>query len=104
MRVEVSQVPLAEVDADLLAVGLFEDAELPGELAGAPGAADAKGTYKRLALLHPERPGRALAVGLGKRDELEPERARVAAALAAGTAMSVNRARIAWGVPDGSRP
>ena len=34
-------------------------------------------------MLHPEQPARVLVVGLGKREELDAERARVAAALAA---------------------
>ena len=78
-----ARVELPEVDADLAVVGLFEGEELPAELAAAPGAADAKGAFKKLALLHPERPGRVLVVGLGKREEMDAERARVAAALAA---------------------
>ena len=36
MKVSVSQIELAAVDADLLAVGLCEGEELPAELASAP--------------------------------------------------------------------
>ena len=82
----------AEVDSDLLAVLIFDGDELPEPLAGAPGSEDVKGGYRKPTLLHPEQPGRALVVGLGDRDEFEPERARVAAAIAARTAGSHGRA------------
>ena len=92
--------PLAEIESDLLAVMLFEGEELPEPLAGAPGAADAKGGYRKTALLYPESPGRALVVGLGDRDEFEPERARVAAALAAKQASSLQASSLALAAPD----
>jgi leucyl aminopeptidase len=98
--VEVRQIELPEVDADLLVVGLFEDGELPAELAGAPGAADAKGEFEKLSQLYPERPGRALVVGLGKRAECDPERLRVAAALAAKEAGRLEARRLAWLPPE----
>ncbi|HEU5143300.1 MAG TPA: leucyl aminopeptidase [Solirubrobacterales bacterium] len=100
MRVEVRQEAPEQVDADLLVLGLFEEEELPQALSDAPGASDAKGGYKKLSVLHPERPGRALVVGLGKRDEMEPERARVAAALAAKEAGRLDSGEIVWAVPD----
>jgi leucyl aminopeptidase len=99
MKVEVRQVEIPAVEADLLAVGLHENEELPAELAGAPGAADAKGGFKRLALLHPDRPGRVIVVGLGRRDEMDAERARVAAALAAQEAGKLDAASLAWLFP-----
>jgi leucyl aminopeptidase len=102
MKVEVRQAEIPEVDADLAVLGLFEDEELPAELAAAPGAADAKGAFKKLALLHPERPGRALVVGLGKREEMDAERARVAAALAAREAAGLEASTIAWALPESS--
>ena len=102
MKVEVRQVEIPEVDADLAVLGLFEDEELPVELAAAPGAADAKGAFKKLALLHPERPGRALVVGLGKREEMDAERARVAAALAAREAAGLEASTLAWALPESS--
>ena len=99
MRVSVSQVEIPAVDADLLAVGLCEGGELPGELSSAPGAADAKGGFKKLATLHPEGLARVLVVGLGKREELDAERARVAAALAAKEAGKLSATSIAWALP-----
>jgi leucyl aminopeptidase len=100
VRVAVIETPLVEVEADLLAVMLFEDEDLPEPLAGAPGADDAKGGYRKTALVHPESPARALVVGLGERDEFEPERARVAAAIAAKQASSLQADSLALAPPD----
>ena len=100
MRVEVEDKPLSEVDADLLAVPIFDGDELPEPLAGKPGSEDAKGAYKKTTLLHPERPRRALVVGLGDRDDFDPERARVAGAIAARTAGSLEAASLALAAPE----
>src|ERR671910_2581603 len=101
MRVEVTDTPLREADAGLSCVGLFEGEELPGEMAEVAGAGDAKPEYKKLTLLRPERPERVLVVGLGSRDEFEPERARVAAGLACREAANLGATTIAWVLPDG---
>ncbi len=100
MKTDVRQIEIAAVDADLLVAGLYEGEELPAELAAAPGAADAGGSFEKLSLLHPERPGRALVVGLGKREECDPERFRIAAALAAKEAEKLEAASLAWLLPD----
>ena len=99
MEVAVLQVEIPEVEADLVAVGLYEGEELPQPLRGAAGASDAKGGFKKLSLLHPERPARVLAVGLGKRGEFDAERARVAAALAAKEATKLEARSLAWALP-----
>jgi leucyl aminopeptidase len=98
--VDVSQSEIAEVGADLLLAGLYEGEELPAGLAGTPGAGEAKGSFETLSLLHPERPGRALVVGLGKREEADPERLRVAAAVAAKEAQRLEAASFAWALPE----
>jgi leucyl aminopeptidase len=100
VQITVKDVELGEAGADLLVVGLFDGEALPEPLRDAAGATDAKGSYKKLSLLHPKQPARALVVGLGKRDELEPERARVAAALAAQEAARLEATSIAWAVPS----
>jgi leucyl aminopeptidase len=100
MRVEVSQAQLSAVDADLVAVGLREGEALPDELAAAPGAADARGGFKKLALLHPDTPERVLVVGLGKVEDVDTERLRVAAALAAKEARRLEARSLAWQLPD----
>jgi leucyl aminopeptidase len=104
VRAEVSEIGVAEVEADLLAVGLFEDGELPAELAAVPGASDAGGRAKKLTMLRPERPARVLAVGLGKREDFDAEAARVAAALVAQEAQSLEARSLAWLLPDGDGP
>jgi leucyl aminopeptidase len=80
-------------------LGLFEGENLPEPFAAAPGSADVRSGYKKLAILRPERPERVLVVGLGAKDEFEPERARVAAALAAREAATYEVREIAWSLP-----
>ncbi len=99
MKVDVADKPLADSGADLTVVGLFDGAGLPAELDGAPGAADAKDGFKKTATLYPEKPGRVLAIGLGKRGDWEPERARVAAAIATRAAKGFEAGSIAWVLP-----
>jgi leucyl aminopeptidase len=103
MNVSVRQIEISDLDAELLVVGLHEGEELPGALASAAGAADARPGFKKLALLHPERPPRALVVGLGRRDEMDAERARAAAALAAREAGRLEATSLAWLLPDSDR-
>jgi leucyl aminopeptidase len=100
MRVEVSQQPSQQIEADLVVAGLFEGDDLPPDLAVAPGAGHAKADFKKLSVLHPDEPWRGLVVGLGKKDEFEPERARVAAALVAQEAVKLEAASLVWLLPD----
>jgi leucyl aminopeptidase len=106
MKVEVRETGLGEAPADLLLVGLFEGEPIAPELADARGASEAGAKFKQLSLIHPERPGRALIVGLGQRADFDSERARVGAALAAREAARLpDCGSIAWAVPDaGDRP
>jgi len=104
VRVDVADKALAEVDSDLLAVLVFDGDELPEPLAGAPGSEDVKGAYKKTSLIHPEKPRRALVVGMGDRDEFEPERARVAGAIAARTAGSMESTSMTLAGPDAEDP
>ncbi len=102
MRVEVTDKPLAEDESDLLAVLVFDGDDLPAPLAGAPGSEDVKGGYKKTSLIHPEKPRRALVIGLGDRDDFEPERARVAGAIAARTAGSMDATSMTLAEPAGA--
>jgi leucyl aminopeptidase len=104
VRVEVDEAAPQQVDADLLCLGLFEGQELPQSFAEVPGTEDAKPVYKKLAVLRPGRPERVAVVGLGSRDQFDPERARVAAALATRQAASYEAKTIAWAVPSGDGP
>jgi len=101
LRVEVVDKPLSEVESDLLAVLIFDGDELPEPLTGAPGSEDAKASYKKATLVHPEKPRRALLVGLGDRKDFVPERARVAAAIAGRRAASMDASSLALKGPDG---
>jgi len=101
MKVSVSQSEIAATGADLVAVGLCEGEELSGELASARGAADAKGGFKKLTTVHPEQPARVIVAGLGKRNDLDAERLRVAAALVAKEAGRLEATSLAWVLPEG---
>jgi leucyl aminopeptidase len=104
LRVEVADKPLSEVDADLLALLIFEGEDLPEPLDGAPGSEDVKGTYKKTTLVHPGTPKRALVVGLGDRGDFEPERARVAGAIAVRNAGALEAGSLAISGPDSPDP
>ena len=101
MKVSVSQNEPTAVDAELVAIGLCEGEELPGDLASARGATDAKGSFRKLTTIHPEQPARVLVAGLGKRKDLDAERLRVAAALVAKEASKLNTGSLAWVLPEG---
>ncbi|MGH2978217.1 MAG: M17 family peptidase N-terminal domain-containing protein, partial [Solirubrobacterales bacterium] len=92
MRASFRQGSPAETQADTLCFGLFEGDDAPADLDQALGGrlarlietGEAKGSFKKVAVLHPDgesAPARAIAVGLGKRAEFTPERARVAGAV-----------------------
>jgi leucyl aminopeptidase len=104
LRVEVADKPLTEVDSDFLAVLVFEGDDLPEPLAGAPGSDDVKSSYKKATLVYPGTLRRALVVGLGGRDDFVPERARVAAAIAARTAGSLDASSFALRGPEDEDP
>ena len=103
MRLELTDGDPAASGADLLCVGIHEGDELPGWLAGSSGADDVKAAYRELTLLRPGAPERVLVVGLGDREDFDPERARVAAALACRRARRYRAADLAWVVPDHER-
>ncbi len=100
MNVDVRQRSLHDADAALVAVGLYEGEALPEDVAGAPGAADAKGSYKAMTRLYPGGPERLLVVGLGERDGLDAEKLRVLAALVAGEARRLEATSLAWAPPS----
>jgi leucyl aminopeptidase len=104
LRVTVSDTIPEDSGADLVCVGLFEDGELPEAFRTAPGADEARGGYKKLAMLYPDRPSRLLVIGLGNEGELVPERARVAAALAVRRARQDEATSLAWVIPHAGEP
>ena len=94
-----------ETSADTRVVGLFEG-ELPeGEqLRALVESGEARPAPRKLAVGHePSVNGasrRVILVGLGKRDELDAERARVAAAIAAGRARELGSSSLSWALPE----
>jgi leucyl aminopeptidase len=104
MKVEVRTGELADAGAALIAIGLFEGDSPPPEIATVPGAAEARGGFKKLSLLRPEGAAPVLVVGLGGREEVGPERLRVAAALAAKEAGRLEATSLAWMVPSTGQP
>jgi leucyl aminopeptidase len=101
MKVEVKQVELADAGADLAVVGLLAGGELPAGVASAPGAGSAKRDFKKTALLWPDGFPPVLVVGLGEGGDLDAERLRVAAAVAAGEAGRFKASSLAWALPEG---
>jgi leucyl aminopeptidase len=102
----------ADTQADTLCFGLFEGDDAPAALDRALGgrlsrlieSGEAKGSFKKVAVLHPEgeiTAVRALAIGLGKRAEFTPERARVAGAVGLARARDAGSRSLAWAVPEG---
>jgi leucyl aminopeptidase len=100
MKVEVRGSSLSQAGADAVAVGLCEGEDLPAELAAAPGAESAATRVGKATLLRPADSPPALVIGLGRRDEIEPERLRVAAATAAKQAVALEARSLAWVPPE----
>jgi leucyl aminopeptidase len=95
-----------ETAADTRVVGLFEGETpadpLPRRLVD---LGEAKPGLKKVALAHEDAPGggerRVLVAGLGKREEFDAERARVAAAAAAARAKELGAVSLSWALPPG---
>ena len=94
-----------ETAADTRVVGLFEGESLAdAALQALVDLGEAKPALKQVALAHEDAPGggqrRVLIAGLGPRGEFDEERARVAAAAAAGRARELGAVSLSWAVPD----
>jgi leucyl aminopeptidase len=89
-------------DADTVAVGVFatETLAVPG-LQALVDAGEAKATFKHVAVSHEGR-RRVILVGLGSREQFDPERARIAAAVAGRRGREIGAAHLAWELPQGS--
>jgi leucyl aminopeptidase len=97
-----TDAPLA-TDADTIVVGLLEDEGVPHDLEGAPlgtlvDAGEARTTFRHLAVTHAQG-RRFVLVGLGRRDELDAERARRAAAAVHGRAKELGTRVLCWELP-----
>jgi leucyl aminopeptidase len=103
VRVEVTTEPAPALGADLEALALFAEEQLPEPYRAVAGAGDVRAAFRRLTLLRPDARRRVLVVGLGERAELGPERLRVAAALSVAEAERYDARTLAWTVPEGPR-
>ncbi len=102
MIVESSTALPQDVDADTVVIGVLEGEkvhhDVDGVLNGLVTAGEAKAQHRHLAVAHAG--GRRwVLVGLGKRDELDGERVRIAAASALGRARELGARRLCWEVP-----
>ena len=92
-------------DADTVAVALLDGEEapagVPGEVAELLESGEARGSFKALAVTHAQGK-RWLTVGVGKREEFTPERARVAAAKALERAKEISTRTLCWLLPTGA--
>jgi leucyl aminopeptidase len=90
----------ADTDADTRVVGLFEGESLDDpSLQELVDSGEAKGGLRKLAVAH-EDGRRVIVAGLGKREELDHERARVAAATAASRARELGSKSLSWAAPS----
>ena len=86
--------------ADTRVVPFFEGDTLDGPLQALADSGEAKPKLKSVAVAH-EDGTRVLVAGMGKRDELDGEKARVAASAVAGRAKEVGAKALSWEAPDG---
>ncbi len=94
-----------ETAADTRVLGLFDGEHLPEpELQRLVELGEAKPGLGKVAVAHEEAPGgghrRVLIAGLGKREELDGEAARVAAAAVAARARELGAVSLSWALPD----
>jgi leucyl aminopeptidase len=89
-----------KTDADTRVIGVFEDEQLDEpELQALVDSGEAKAALRKVAVTH-EDGRRVILAGLGKRDELDAERLRVAAAVAAGRAREIGSRSLSWAAPS----
>jgi len=107
MQVATISSPAGASDADTIALGIFDGEGpppgSPAQLGELLGTGEARRSFKALALAHAE--GRRwLLVGLGAREDLTAERARVAAAVAGERAREISTRTLCWEVPAEGEP
>ncbi|MGK2956338.1 MAG: leucyl aminopeptidase family protein [Solirubrobacterales bacterium] len=104
MKAYLSESALSEVDADLVAVPLFEGDSLTEPLGKTPGADDASGDFKSSVTVYPGKPERVVVVGLGKKKDFTPERARVIGAVALKALKAIKGEALAFMLPEVDEP
>jgi leucyl aminopeptidase len=104
--VETTTAPALATDADTVVIAVFDGEplhvdEAREQLEALLDSGEAKGRFRHLALTHVAG-RRVILVGLGARDELDGERARVAAALAQRRARDLGARTLCWALPPGA--
>ncbi|MGO9488455.1 MAG: leucyl aminopeptidase family protein [Solirubrobacteraceae bacterium] len=104
MDVTSRSQPAGAQDADTVAIGVLEGEgaaeSWPSALQELISSGEARSAFKSLAVDHADGQ-RWLLVGLGRRAELTPERARVAASLAGARARELGARTLSWHLPAG---
>jgi leucyl aminopeptidase len=102
MRVSSTTQAPPDTGADTVAVGVFEGKgishDVDGVLQGLVDAGEARPGLRKLAVAHAGG-RRYILVGLGKRDDFDAEKARVAAAAVAGRAKELGTKVLCWELP-----
>jgi leucyl aminopeptidase len=104
--VETTTAPALSTDADTVVYAVFDDEPLQVDeareaLEALLDSGEAKGRFKHLALTHVDG-RRVMLVGVGAREELDGERARIAAALAHRRARELGAQTLCWALPPGA--
>ncbi len=103
MHVSATSGQGGESGADTIVVGVLDgalaSADAPAEAAALLSSGEARDSFKSLALAHADGK-RWLLIGLGKRGELTPERARVAAAAVRERARELATKTLCWELPE----
>jgi leucyl aminopeptidase len=103
MDVRATIEPPAATGADTITIGVFDGEgvahDLPdGDLGALLESGEARTGFRKLALTHAD--GRRwIVAGLGKREEFDPERARIAAAGVLGRARELGARSLCWELP-----
>ncbi|MBN8867393.1 MAG: leucyl aminopeptidase [Solirubrobacterales bacterium] len=100
MKAYTTDVALSDLDADLVAVGLYEGDELSEPLGSTGGASDASSDFKSQVIVYPGHPERVVIVGLGKKEDFTAERARVVGAVSQKALKQIKGEALAWMLPE----
>ena len=103
MQVRATTDAPVDTGADTIVVGLFDGKGVPhdlpdGSLQALVDRGEARSAFKRLAVAHGEGK-RWILIGLGSRDALDLEKARIAAAVAYGRAKELGTKSLCWELP-----
>jgi leucyl aminopeptidase len=103
MRARATTDAPSETGADTIVIGVFDGEPIAHDVEGGAlqalvDSGEARTAFRKVAVAHAEGRRYVLA-GLGERDRFDPERARVAAAVAAGRARELGAKVLCWELP-----